>query len=220
MKKDNLKWFLKYILEILQDAILIITIVVLTRYFIVSPFQVNWSSMKDSFFNWDYIFVEKISYRFFEPKFLDVVIFTPPVPRIHQLTWFRCLIEHLNELSLSSEVCNYSDKYIKRVIWIPWDVIKIENWAVYRNWEILDESSYLNKTNNWKTYLPSFQTTNEFIVPEKSIFVLWDNRNWSSDSRYWKLASWENKSFVPYKDLIWKFTFKLFSPAWIFWKNK
>jgi signal peptidase I len=176
--------------------------------------------MKDTFFHWDYIFVEKISYRFSEPKFLDVVIFTPPVPRTHQLTWFRCLVEHLNEMSLNHQVCNYSDKYIKRVIWVPWDFIKIENWAVYRNWEILEESSYLNVNNNWKTYLPSFQTTSEFTVPEESIFVLWDNRNWSSDSRYWKSENWENKSFVPYKDLTWKFILRLFSPNKIFWENK
>lgn len=220
MKDNNLKWILKYLWEILQDAILIIWIVVLVRYFLISPFQVNWSSMKDTFLNWDYIFVEKISYKFSDPKFLDVVIFTPPVPRVHQLTWFRCLVEHLNELSLDPEVCNYSDKYIKRVIWVPWDVIKIENWAVYRNWEILNESDYLNEDNDWKTYLPTFQTTNEFIVPEKSIFVLWDNRNGSSDSRYWKLESWENKSFVPYENLTWKFIIKLFSPASIFWEKE
>lgn len=217
---EKIKWFLKYLWEILQDALLIIAIVVLIRYFIVSPFQVNWSSMKDTFFNWDYIFVEKISYRFSEPKFWDVVIFTPPVPRVHQLTWFRCLVEHLNELTLDSQVCNYADKYIKRVIWIPWDVIKIENWAVYRNWEILDEDEYLNDTNNWNTQLPTFQEQNEFTVPEESIFVLWDNRTWSSDSRYWKSENWENQSFVPYDELTWKFMLRLFSPSKIFWEKE
>ena len=94
---ENFKWFLKYILEILQDAILIIAIVVLVRYFVISPFQVNWASMKETFHNWDYIFVEKLSYQFSEPKFWDIIIFTPPVPRSHQLTWIRCFIEHLNE---------------------------------------------------------------------------------------------------------------------------
>ncbi len=220
MEKNTLKWWLKYTLEIFQDAILIIWIVVLVRYFIISPFQVKWSSMKDTFHNWDYIFVEKLSYRFSEPKFWDVVIFTPPVPRIHQLTWFRCLVEHLNELSFDSKVCTYADKYIKRVIWLPWDVIKFKDWAVYRNWEILNESNYLNESNNWKTYLPTFQKTDEFTVPEKSIFVLWDNRNGSSDSRYWKLASWENKSFVPYESLTWKFILKLFSPSFVFWEKE
>lgn len=217
---DNLKSFWKYIWDILQDALIIIAIVVLIRYFIVSPFQVNWSSMKNTFFHWDYIFVEKISYEFSEPKFWDIIIFTPPVPRVHQLTWFRCLVEHLNEISLDSEVCNYADKYIKRVIWVPWDHIKIENWAVYRNWEILEESEYLNETNNWNTQLPTFQEQNEFSVPEWSVFVLWDNRTWSSDSRYWKTAEWENKSFVPYNKITWKFMLRLFSPAWIFWEKE
>lgn len=217
---EKIKSSLKYIFDITKDAVLIIAIVVLIRYFIVSPFQVNWSSMKDTFFNWDYIFVEKLSYRFSHPNYWDVAIFTPPVPRIHELTWVRCLIEHLNTLSLDPKVCHYADKYIKRVIWLPWDVIKFKDWAVYRNWKMLDESAYLNKTNNWNTQLPSFQEQSEFKVPAKSIFVLWDNRTWSSDSRFWKTADWENKPFVPYNELTWRFVFKLFSPVKIFWEKE
>jgi len=217
---DWFSWAIKYIREIFLDAIIIIWIVVFVRYFLISPFEVNWSSMKSTFHDWDYILVEKLSYRFSEPKFWDVVIFTPPVPRIHQLSWMRCLIEHLNTLSFDSKVCQYADKYIKRVIWLPWDIISFKDWAVYRNWEMLDESEYLNKTNNWKTYLPSYQSQTEFKVPEKHIFTLWDNRNWSSDSRFWKTEKWENKPFVPYNELTWRFILKLFAPSYFFWERE
>ena len=220
MKKKEKSSILKWFLEILQDAIIIIWIVVLVRYFLFSPFQVSWSSMKDTMHNWDYIFVEKISYKFSEPNFWDTIIFTPPAPRVHHLKWLRCVIEHFNELSLDSKVCEYGNKYIKRVIWIPWDVISFKDWWVYRNWELLDESAYLNETNNWKTYLPAFQKIKEFKVPENHVFVLWDNRNGSSDSRYWKTAEWESKPFVEYSKIDWKFFLKLFAPSYFFWEKE
>lgn len=211
-----LKKLFKYILDIIIDTIIIIIIVVFVRSFIVSPFQVNWSSMNNTFYNNDYVFIEKLSYRFSQPKFWDIIIFEPPIPRIHQLKWIQCFIAHLNSFSLRSDVCNASDFFIKRIIWVPWDVIKIENWWVYRNWELLDESIYLNNENNWNTYLPQFQNQKEFLVPDSSVFVLWDNRTGSSDSRFWRTIFWENKPFVSFDKIQWKFFFRLFSPNAIF----
>ncbi|MCD5382581.1 signal peptidase I [Candidatus Gracilibacteria bacterium] len=216
MKKKEKSSILKGFLEILQDAIIIIGIVVLVRYFLFSPFQVSGSSMKDTMHNGDYIFVEKISYKFSEPNFGDTIIFTPPVPRVHHLKGLRCVIEHFNELSLDSKVCEYGNKYIKRVIGIPGDVISFKDGGVYRNGELLDESAYLNETNNGKTYLPAFQKIKEFKVPENHVFVLGDNRNGSSDSRYWKTAEGESKPFVEYSKIDGKFFLKLFAPSYFF----
>lgn len=218
--KENTKKFIKksadYVFDLLVDAFVIILLVVLVRFFVISPFQVNWSSMRSTFFHGDYIFVEKLSYTFWDPDFWDIIVFTPPKDstayRTKYLTWVKCFIAHLNKLSFSSDVCNSPDFFIKRIIWVSWDVIKIKKWVVYRNWEILDENQYLNSDNNWKTYLPSFQEQSEFVVPEDSVFVLWDNRNWSSDSRYWIDQDWKNKSFIRYSDIEWKYFFRLFSP--------
>ena len=190
---------------------------VIVRFFLISPFQVNWGSMNSTFFHWDYIFVEKLSYTFSEPEFGDIVIFVPPKKstayRVRYVSGAKCIIAHLNKLSLASDVCiDNPDFFIKRIIWIEWDVIKIENWVVYRNWEILEEKNYLNKDNNWKTFLPSFQEQSEFIIPKWTVFVLWDNRNWSSDSRYWKDENNENTSFINISNIEWKYFFRLFSP--------
>lgn len=216
MKKSLLKSAFDYIIDVLVDAVIIILIVVVVRNFIISPFQVNWNSMNDTFFNNDYIFIEKLSYRFSKPSFLDVIVFEPPIPRIRKLSWFQCFVSHLNNLTLSSASCEAPDFFIKRVIWVPWDTISFKDWAVYRNWQILDESLYLNKVNNWNTEIPLFQNQSEFTVPENSVFVLWDNRTWSSDSRYWKETDWTNKSFVDYKHIEGKYLFRLFSPNKIF----
>jgi len=215
--KSFLRKVFDYIVDLWADAVVIILLVVIVRYFVISPFQVNGGSMNNTFYHWDYIFVEKLSYTFSKPDFLDIVIFIPPKDstayRVRHVTWVKCVIAHLNKLSFASDICiDNPDFFIKRVLWIPWDVISVKDWVVYRNWEILNENNYLNENNNWKTFLPSFQDAEEFIVPEDSVFVLWDNRNWSSDSRYWKDQEWDNRSFVNYSDIEWKFFFRLFSP--------
>ena len=99
---------------------------------------------------------------------------------------------------------------------MPWDVIKIKDWVVSRNWEIIDESLYLNTANNNHTFLPKWQSQSEFIVPDYSIFTLWDNRNWSSDSRFWKQLNWENSPFVSFDNIEWKYFFRLLSPNELF----
>ena len=69
--------------------------------------------------------------------------------------------------------------YIKRVIGIPGDHIKIENGNVFRNGEIIQED-YLQ---------PGVITTNgkgnciDVTVPENCVFVMGDNRSQSTDSR-------------------------------------
>ena len=69
--------------------------------------------------------------------------------------------------------------YIKRVIGIPGDHIKIENGNVFRNGEIIQED-YLQSgviTTNGKG------NCIDVTVPENSVFVMGDNRSQSTDSR-------------------------------------
>lgn len=65
--------------------------------------------------------------------------------------------------------------YIKRVIGLPGDHIHIENGVVYLNNIVLNEP-YISEPP-----LMDFAT----VVPEDSVFCMGDNRNNSSDSRFW-----------------------------------
>jgi len=71
---------------------------------------------------------------------------------------------------------NPEEEYIKRVIGIPGDIISISDGAVILNGDVLKES-----------YIDDFilGEMDEVVVPIGTIFVLGDNRNHSSDSRYW-----------------------------------
>lgn len=67
------------------------------------------------------------------------------------------------------------DDYIKRVIGVPGDTVEIKEGKVWVNGTSWDEP-YISAP-------PAY--TGSWIVPEKSLFVLGDNRNQSSDSHTW-----------------------------------
>lgn len=83
-------------------------------------------------------------------------------------------------------ICRYpyhTEKCVKRVIAVPGDRISISDGAIYLNGEKLDESAY------WDGYIEDSDMP-EVTVPERSLFVVGDNRNHSGDSRH--------VGFIPY----------------------
>jgi signal peptidase I len=105
--------------------------------------------------------------------------------------------------------------YVKRVIGVPGDRIRISGKVVYRNGAVLKEPYAVHKTDYIDPYRDNFPSepnapyadatrdmlknhvvNGEVVVPERSYFVLGDNRDSSLDSRYW--------GFVGSSDLIGK----------------
>ena len=108
---------------------------------------------------------------------------------------------------------NRREDYVKRVIGVPGDRIRISNKVVYRNGKPLQEPYAIHITTYVDPYRDNFPSganihlpseavemldrhvvDGEVIVPEKSYFVLGDNRDDSLDSRYW--------GFVPADDVL------------------
>lgn len=66
-------------------------------------------------------------------------------------------------------------RYIKRVIGLPGDVVSVQDGEVFINGTKLDEP--------YVAAPPTY--TGEWAVGEEEVFVLGDNRNYSSDSQNW-----------------------------------
>ena len=133
-KESTLKRFLNSEpILFLKDLLIILLIVLIIRLFIAMPFQISWTSMKDSYYDREFIIVDRISYLFWTPKRWDVIVFRP----------------HLNE---------NKEYFLKRIIWIPWDELKIQDWEVFikpkgKTEFIKINEPYLNEENKGKTWV-------------------------------------------------------------------
>lgn len=97
--------------------------------------------------------------------------------------------------------------FVKRVIGIPGDTVKIENGRVFLK-KGTDEDffeineTFLNRENYHQTYLTNQKGPVSFVVPKGQYFVMGDNRNRSNDSRSWiEPITQEPISFVPEKNI-------------------
>lgn len=115
-------------------------------------------SMQPTLNEGELLVVYKLAYRFGEPHRGDIIVF------------------HHNRQP--------PEDYIKRVIGLPGDQVRVENGQVYVNGIALNEP-YIAEA-------PAY--TGVWEVPRDSLFVLGDNRNRSSDSRIW--------GFVPMSDVV------------------
>lgn len=96
-----------------------------------------------------------------------------------------------------------SKNYVKRVIALPGERVRIEEGIVYVNDQKLDEDYVVFKDkNNNKVKRDESGDFEEVVVPKDSYFVLGDNRNNSWDSRYWTTTN-----FVPKKNILGKALF-------------
>jgi len=148
----------------------------LLRTFVVQVFYIPSSSMVPTLEVNDRILVEKVTYRFREPRRGEIVVFegetrAQPVQRGGVV---QRALRGLGQL-LGLSPADARD-FVKRVIGLPGDVIRIdESGTVFVN-EVALAEPYLNGPDE-RPYGP-------VTVPEGKLFFLGDNRTNSSDSRF------------------------------------
>lgn len=147
-----MKEFFQFLWEILKIVLLAVIIVLPIRYFLFQPFIVSGQSMEPNFEKGDYLIVDELSFRLRAPKRGEVIVFKYPF--------------------------NPRQRYIKRIIGLPGEEVKIEDGVVKINGKVLDEKEYLPPEIKTEGFL-------EVKLRENEYFVLGDNRAASYDSRRW-----------------------------------
>jgi signal peptidase I len=173
---------------------------------LVQAFIVPTPSMDSTVLVGDHLLVDKLSYApagsisryllpYTAPKRGDIIVFRYPI--------------------------DISQNYVKRVMGLPGDHIKVVDKVVYLNGKALNEPYTHHISPGLEPYRDNFPSTpwgpvydraremlaqhvvnGELVVPEDSYFAMGDNRDNSLDSRYW--------GFVPRENIIGK-------PLVIFW---
>src|SRR5205823_9466268 len=119
----------------------------------------------------DHIFVNKLVYRYSDPKFGDIIVFKAPKSADAESA-FKGLPQQENVL-------------IKRLIGLPGDTIEVKEGAVYRDGQKLNEP-YIKEAMS-PVPLPGakYGVDGAIHLNSHQLFVMGDNRNDSNDSRYW-----------------------------------
>jgi len=173
---------------------------------LVQAFVIPTGSMEDTLLIGDHLLVDKLTYAPAGPISKHLLPYSPI--RRGDIIVFRYPVD-------------IQQTFVKRVIGIPGDRIRIENKQVYLNGTPLKEPYKFHKTEYFDSYRDSFpgepnvrlydpaqdmlenQVVNgEVVVPPDCYFAMGDNRDSSLDSRYW--------GFVPRSNIIGK-------PLIIYW---
>lgn len=142
-----------FIRDTLEIVFLALVLYVVIQY-AVQTVHVLGSSMLYTLHDNDLLVASKISYKLHAPQRGDIIVFKPP-----------------DEASRD---------FIKRIIGLPGERIRIVNSVVYINDQVLHEPYLPEKwtyNNNWPA-----SGQDQTILPDQ-YFVMGDNRNHSSDSR-------------------------------------
>jgi signal peptidase I len=144
----------------LRDLVVSLAISAFIIIFLYQPVKVEGTSMMPSLEDQERIFVNKFVYRLEPIERGDIVVFRYPR--------------------------DPSKSYIKRVIGMEGDDIRIDGGQVYVNGKALDESYVPSEYTDQRSYP-------DIVVPPHCYFVLGDHRSMSNDSRDFGSV---NQSFI------------------------
>ena len=181
--------------EYLESLVVTVILALFGTTFLVQAFKIPASSMEDSLLIGDHLMVDKVSYG---PEGIWGWMLPYKEIRRDQIIVFR----------YPRDPGTY---FVKRIVGIPGDRLRLEDKQVVRNGIHLEEPHAVHKSRNyeefrdnfpnfdsgggfpdWMLAVPDFTAGEDIVVPDGVYFVMGDNRDLSSDSRYWGFVPREN----------------------------
>lgn len=163
--------------EWLYAIIIALAIAIVVHLFLGQITRVSGESMEDTLHNGDFLVVSKLDHiQCNMPQYGDIVIIDSRVNR--DRTWKDDVADVVsNYVSIFSKDAERHDAWVKRVIGLPGDTLEFKDGHVWRNGKELEEPYTKEPTMQYSQTAP-------VVVPEGHVFVMGDNRNHSSDSRF------------------------------------
>lgn len=204
--------------ETLRSLLIIVVAVFCIRTFIGEATVIPTGSMEDTILIGDHVFLDKLPYG---PRIPYTGLRLPSIAKIHR-----------GDIVAFHYPVDPSLMYVKRVMGVGGDVIRVVNKQVYRNGELLAEPYVIHTRPGIISWADNFpppradiaelaaewgvdpkwaRTIGNYVhkdglhVPKGYLFVMGDNRDDSSDSRFW--------GFVPVKNVVGE-------PLFIYWSYK
>jgi signal peptidase I len=181
----------------LQSLLTTVVIAVFVITFIIQAFQIPSESMENTLLIGDYLLVDKLRYG--GGRLLDRIL---PYRTVHR-----------GDIVVFHYPVHPSEHFVKRVVGVPGDRVRLINRQVFINGTSLPEpyvrySSPVHDAfrddfprvdipvagleGDWWLQMRKLVEDGELIIPEDHYFVLGDNRDESLDSRYWGFVPREN----------------------------
>ena len=174
--------------ENVEALVIAIILALFIRTFVVQAFKIPSGSMQNTLLIGDYILVNKFIFGVKEP-FTDVTVIPIKAPQRGDIIVFKYPEDPTKD-------------FIKRVVALGGDTVRIENKKVYVNGELQDHPQAIHVDS--RTFPKDFQPRDNYgpaVVPEGKLFVMGDNRDESNDSRFWgfvDVSAVRGKAFMIY----------------------
>ncbi len=178
-KEEQKKSAVKSIIELVVTVAVAVGLALLIQAFIVKPYKIPSPSMEPTLTIGQRILANRLSTT---PSVGDIVVFHPPAGAdpVSPVCGDPSQGAGHSQACDKPTVAQSTQTFIKRVVAVPGDVIRIIDGHVYRN-GVREADSYTYSCGGG----PSCNFPTPIRVPPGDYFMMGDNRGQSDDSRFW-----------------------------------
>jgi len=187
--------------EIVEAVVIALALALVIRAFVIQAFKIPSGSMEDTLLIGDQIIISKFAYGIQVPKPAMIEVLGIRVPffetKLHR-AWGAL---ERGDVIVFRYPGDRDKDYIKRVVGLPGEKVELKDMVVYINGAKWDEKFGVHKGTQFGETSEKNINFGPYTVPEGQVFVMGDNRERSSDSRYWgtlPIHDIKGKAFIIY----------------------